>query len=77
MQDKYFNIQAGGGLQAGDKTRSDKGLFDLVWKEDGSVCFKASNGKSFLDSGSIKTSQRDGLRAIGGINKSLREPERA
>merc|ERR1712184_22588 len=27
MQDKYFNIQAGGGLQAGDKTRSDKGLF--------------------------------------------------
>jgi len=45
MQDKYFNIQAGGGLQAGDKTRSDKGLFDLVWKEDGSVCFKASNGK--------------------------------
>ena len=46
MQDKYFNIQAGGGLQAGDKTRSDKGLFDLVWQEDGSVCFKASNGKS-------------------------------
>ena len=45
MQDKYFNIQAGGGLQAGDKTRSDKGLFDLVWQEDGSVCFKASNGK--------------------------------
>ena len=45
MQDKYFNIQAGGGLQAGDKNRSDKGLFDLVWQEDGSVCFKASNGK--------------------------------
>ena len=46
MQDKYFNIQAGGGLQAGDKTRSDKGLFDLIWQEDGSVCFKASNGKA-------------------------------
>ena len=53
MQDKYFNIQAGGGLQAGDKTRSDKGLFDLVWQEDGSVCFKASNGKLFVDSLSI------------------------
>ena len=53
MQDKYFNIQAGGGLQAGDKTRSDKGLFDLVWQEDGSVCFKASNGKLFVNSLSI------------------------
>ena len=54
MQDKYFNIQPGGGLQAGDKTRSDKGLFDLVWQEDGSVCFKASNGTNLhFDSLSI------------------------
>ena len=45
MQDKYFTLQPGGGLQAADKMRSEKALFDLVWQEDGSVCFKASNGK--------------------------------
>ena len=45
MQDKYFTIGAGGGVQASEKQRSDQALFDLVWQEDGSVCLKASNGK--------------------------------
>ena len=45
MQDKYFTLQAGGGVQAAEKNRSPQALFDLQWQEDGSVCFKASNGK--------------------------------
>merc|ERR1719282_833247 len=46
MQDKYFTLQAGGGVQAAEKNRSPQALFDLQWQEDGSVCFKADNGKS-------------------------------
>lgn len=45
MQDKYFTMQPGGGIQAADSKRSPAALFDLVWREDGSVSFKASNGK--------------------------------
>jgi len=45
MQDKYFTLQAGGGVQAAEKNRTPQALFDLEWQEDGSVCFKASNGK--------------------------------
>jgi len=45
MQDKYFTQQPGGGIQAGDVTRSKDGLHELMWLEDGSVAFKANNGK--------------------------------
>jgi len=45
MQDRYFTLQPGGGVQAGEKQRTDNALFDLQWLEDGSVCFKANNGK--------------------------------
>jgi len=49
MQDKFFSLQPGGGIQASDKNKSKAGLFDLVWQEDGAVSFKANNGK-FLGS---------------------------
>jgi len=45
MQDKYFSLQAGGGVQASDNRKSKQGLFDLIWQEDGAVSFKAENGK--------------------------------
>merc|ERR1712203_636579 len=32
------------GLTA-EKSKTDQALFDLIWQEDGSVCFKAANGK--------------------------------
>jgi len=45
MQDRYFTLQPGGGVQAADKVRTQQALFDLEWQEDGSVCIKGSNGK--------------------------------
>merc|ERR1719385_262287 len=45
MQDKYFSLQAGGGLQAGETRRANAALLDLNWLEDGAVTFKADNGK--------------------------------
>jgi len=45
MQDRYFSIQPGGGIQASDTKRSPTALFDLVWQADGAVAFKANNGK--------------------------------
>merc|ERR1719334_2504897 len=44
-QDKYFALQASGGVQANESKRSPSALLDLVWGEDGSVSFKANNGK--------------------------------
>ena len=44
MQDKYFTLQAGGGVQASEKKKTDQALFDLLWQEDGAVCLKAANG---------------------------------
>ena len=46
MQNKYFTLHPRGGLQIADGW--EKALFDLIWQEDGSVCFKASNGKSII-----------------------------
>merc|ERR1711992_299537 len=45
MQDRYFTLAPGGGIQAAEKKKTDKALFDLLWQEDGSVSFKAANGK--------------------------------
>ena len=77
MQDKYFTLQGGGGIQASEtkrllyssiflKTyfhqeyslkikshyyqskinfRSDNALFEVIWHSDGSISFKANNGK--------------------------------
>ena len=45
MQDKYFSLQGGGGLQAAETRREAGTKLDLVWLEDGAVAFKAENGK--------------------------------
>lgn len=45
MQDKYFTLQPGGGIQANEDRRSSNSLFELVWQEDGSLAFRANNGK--------------------------------
>jgi len=45
MQDKYFTLQPGGGVQANEVRRSKDGLFEMTWCEDGSVAFLANNGK--------------------------------
>lgn len=64
MQDKYWTLETGGGIQAaGDKRlvehyplcnikfliiwlyRSSNALFDLIWQKDGSVAFRANNGR--------------------------------
>lgn len=45
MQDKYFSLGAGGGIQANENKRSSNCLFDLVWHADGSISFRANNGK--------------------------------
>lgn len=73
MQDRYWTLETGGGIQAvADKKymihynfrknyiyhiianlliiniyiyRSSNALFELAWQGDGSVCFRANNGK--------------------------------
>ena len=45
MQDKYFSLQSGGGIQASETKKSANALFELLWHEDGSISFKAQNGK--------------------------------
>ncbi|XP_065203609.1 protein singed [Planococcus citri] len=45
MQDRYWTLETAGGIQAVGDKRSSNALFDLVWQPDGSVCFRANNGK--------------------------------
>jgi len=46
MQDRYWSLEAGGGIQASDHKRSSNALFDLAWQsEDGTVALRANNGK--------------------------------
>jgi len=45
MQDKYFSLQAGGGVQASETRKCKNALFSLMWQEDGSLAFKADNGQ--------------------------------
>lgn len=45
MKDKYFTLQAGGGVQANENKRSSNALFELIWHEDGSISFRGNNGK--------------------------------
>ncbi|XP_054282415.1 protein singed isoform X2 [Macrosteles quadrilineatus] len=45
MQDRYWTLETGGGIQAAGDKRSSNALFDLVWNGDGSVSFRANNGK--------------------------------
>lgn len=48
MQDKYFTVGAGGGVQANSDKRTKDGLFQLSWHEDGSVSFQASTNGKFI-----------------------------
>ena len=48
MQDKYFTLGPGGGIQASEKSKTDQALFELIWQEEGSVCFRAANGRDFV-----------------------------
>ncbi|XP_046989522.1 protein singed [Schistocerca americana] len=45
MQDRYWTLETGGGIQASSDKKSSNALFDLVWQGDGSVGFRANNGK--------------------------------
>lgn len=46
MQDRYWTLESGGGIQASEHKRSSNGLFDLLWQpEDGTVALRANNGK--------------------------------
>uniref|UniRef100_A0A2P2HYA1 Protein singed-like n=2 Tax=Hirondellea gigas TaxID=1518452 RepID=A0A2P2HYA1_9CRUS len=45
MQDKYWTLEAGGGIQANASKPTSNALFDFIWQADGSVAFRANNGK--------------------------------
>lgn len=45
MQDRYWTLETGGGIQAAGDKRSSNALFDLEWQKDGSVAFRANNGR--------------------------------
>jgi len=45
MQDRYWTLETSGGIQASSGKKSSNALFDLVWHADGSLSFRANNGK--------------------------------
>ncbi|XP_064078039.1 protein singed-like isoform X1 [Macrobrachium nipponense] len=45
MQDKYWTLEAGGGIQANATKPTSNALFNFHWQPDGSVAFQANNGK--------------------------------
>ncbi|XP_017770932.1 PREDICTED: protein singed [Nicrophorus vespilloides] len=45
MQDKYWTLETGGGIQASGDKRSSNALFELDWQKDGSLAFRANNGR--------------------------------
>lgn len=44
-QDRYWCLSTGGGIQATGNRRCADALFELIWHGDGSVSFRANNGK--------------------------------
>lgn len=46
-QDRYWCLESGGGIQAVGNRRSANALFELIWHGDGSLSFRANNGKFF------------------------------
>jgi len=44
-QDKYFNLENNGGIQACESKKVPSALFKIIWEEGGSVSLKASNEK--------------------------------
>jgi len=45
MKDKYWTLESGGGIQANALKPTSNALFDFQWQCDGSVAFRANNGK--------------------------------
>jgi len=45
MEDRYWTLETGGGVQAASAKKSSNALFDLIWHTDGTVSFRASNGR--------------------------------
>lgn len=45
FQDRYWCLSNGSGIQATGNRRCADALFELVWHGDGSVSFRANNGK--------------------------------
>ena len=42
---RYFSVQPGGGVQAGEARRPEQAPLQLVWQDNGTVAMKADNGK--------------------------------
>ena len=42
---RYFSVQPGGGVQAGEAKRPEQAPLQLVWQDNGTVAMKADNGK--------------------------------
>jgi len=45
LQDKYFSVQPGGGIQAGEVRRPEQAPLEFSWQDDGTVALKADSGK--------------------------------
>lgn len=45
FQDRYWCLSNGAGIQADGNRRCADALFEMVWHGDGSVSFRANNGK--------------------------------
>lgn len=48
MQDRYWTLETGGGIQASGDNKSSNALFELEWQGDGAVAFRANNGKYLM-----------------------------
>ena len=42
---RYFSVQPGGGVQAGEARRPEQAPLQLIWQDNGTVAMKADNGK--------------------------------
>jgi len=45
MGDHYWTLESSGGIQASSGKKSSNALFQMEWQSDGSVLFRANNGK--------------------------------
>lgn len=45
MGDRYWTLETAGGIQASQAKKSSNALFHMEWQTDGSVGFRANNGK--------------------------------
>ena len=42
---RYFSVQPGGGIQAGEVRRPEQAPLEFSWQDDGTVALKADSGK--------------------------------